>query len=86
MAKINPQTDANGYMLPTFRLNRKIYKNISKAVMINPKTPPAMACDIVCFFKVTLDQIKTGYNRPNNAPIGPKRIINAQTGPLKPVV
>ena len=54
--------------------------------MINPKTPPAMACDIVCFFKVTLDQIKIGYSNPNNAPIGPKRIINAHTGPLNPVV
>ena len=59
----------------------KINKNISTAVITNPKTPPAIACDMVCFFNITLDQIKTGYNRPNNAPIGPRRIIKAQTGP-----
>ncbi len=86
IARINPKTYCIGYILPIFKLNRKIYRNISTAVIINPKTPPAIACAIVCFFKVTLDQITIGYSNPNNAPTGPKRMINAQTGPLNPVV
>ena len=61
-------------------------RNISKAVKIKPKIPPAIAWAIVCFFKVTLDHMRIGYSKANNAPIGPKRIINAQTGPHKPVV
>lgn len=60
--------------------------NISTAVKINPNIPPHIACDIVCFFNATLAHIMRGYNKPNIAPIGPKRIIRAQTGPDNPVV